>query len=449
MATPIKVQIKRSTITASPGTTLDIGELAYSYLSSTLYIGGAGGVGSAAIPIGGSGAFATLNSPAFTGDPTAPSPPAADDDTSIATTEWVRDLSLSDFLAPTGDIDWANFKITNLAAPTAPGDAVNKAYADNLVQGLDSKESVRAKSITNIVNPTSAPVTFIAADFDDVVLNDGDRVLLEQQSTLSENGIYVFSSAGGGSFSRAPDADSDPEVTAGQYMFVEEGTVFGDTGWVLITNDPITVGSTPLQYTQFNGTGTITAGAGLSFTGNILNVGTASTSRIVVNANDIDLATTGVAANTYIGFTVDTYGRITSVTTPTTLAGYGITDAQPLDADLTAIAALTGTGVVVRTGANTFTTRDVVGTANRIDVTDGGGITGDITIDIDANYAGQTSITTLGTVGTGIWQGTIVGLDYGGTGADLTGGGTADCLVKINATGTALEATSNVDGGTF
>lgn len=442
---PIKIQIKRSTVTASPGTTLDQAELAYSYLNSTLFIGGSAGVGSAAIPIGGSGAFASLNSPVFTGDPQAPTPAAADNDTSIATTAWVRGLSLSDFLTPTGNISWANNKITNLAAPTSASDAANKAYVDGVVQGLDSKESVRLRATANIIIATPGAV---AANFDGVVPANGNRILLTNQTTASENGIYTYNGAAS-ALTRTPDANTSAAVTAGQYMFVEEGTTSADTGWILITNDSIILGTTALTYTQFNGVGSIVDGAGLSYTGNTLNVGTASATRIVVNANNIDLATSGVTAGTYIGFTVDTYGRVTAVTTPTTLAGYGITNAQPLDADLTAIAAQTGTGLLIRTGTDTWTTRSLTGTANRVTVTNGDGVAGAPTIDIAATYVGQSSITTLGTIATGTWQGTIVGAAFGGTGANLTGGGNADRLVVTNVGGTALTTSNSVDGGTF
>ena len=109
MATPIKIQIKRSVTTSTPGTTLDISELAFSYDSNTLFIGGSGGVGSAAIPIGGEGTFALIDSPVFTGNPQAPTPSAANDSNSLATTSWVRDLSLSDLTGTTSaDIDFNN-----------------------------------------------------------------------------------------------------------------------------------------------------------------------------------------------------------------------------------------------------------------------------------------------------------------------------------------------------
>jgi len=100
------------------------------------------------------------------------------------------------------------------------------------------------------------------------------------------------------------------------------------------------------------GPGQITAGTGLTKTGNSIDVGTASTGRIVVNADNIDLATTGIAGGTYRSLTVDTYGRATAGTNPTTLVGYGITDAAPL-----ASPALTGTPTAPTATVATNTTQ--------------------------------------------------------------------------------------------
>jgi phage-related tail fiber protein len=119
----------------------------------------------------------------------------------------------------------------------------------------------------------------------------------------------------------------------------------------------VTLGTTALAFTQFSGAGQITAGAGLTKTGNTLDVGTASSARIVVNADSIDLATAGTAG-TYRSVTTDAYGRVTAGTNPTTLAGYGITDAQGLDATLTALAGVTTSAdqLIYATGADTFST---------------------------------------------------------------------------------------------
>jgi phage-related tail fiber protein len=127
-----------------------------------------------------------------------------------------------------------------------------------------------------------------------VSLSAGDRVLVKNQSTGSANGIYVVAS---GSWSRASDANSDAEVTPNLFVFVEEGTANADSGWTLQTNGPITLGSSSLSFVQFSGAGQITAGDGLTKTGNTINAaGTAD--RISVSADAIDIAGTYVGQNT-------------------------------------------------------------------------------------------------------------------------------------------------------
>ena len=93
---------------------------------------------------------------------------------------------------------------------------------------------------------------------DGVTLVTGDRVLVKNQDTASENGIYVVKASGAPD--RATDADTSAEVTAGMFTFVTEGTANGDSGWVLTTNDTITLGTTGLVFAQFSGAGQITAG---------------------------------------------------------------------------------------------------------------------------------------------------------------------------------------------
>lgn len=259
----------------------------------------------------------------------------------------VRTNRLDQLTAPTASLSLNSQKITNLLDPTSAQDAATKAYVDATKQGLDVKDSVHVATTANITLSGTQTV-------DGVALLAGDRVLVKNQTTASENGIYDVVS--GGAWTRSTDANTSAKVTAGMFVFVEEGTSNADSGWVLTTDSPITLGTTSLAFTQFSGAGQITAGAGLTKTGNTLDVGTASASRIVVNADNIDLATTGVSAGTYKSVTVDTYGRITGGTNPTTLAGYGITDAQGLDATLTALAGLTTSAdqVIYSTGSNAF-----------------------------------------------------------------------------------------------
>jgi hypothetical protein len=231
---------------------------------------------------------------------------------------------LDQFAVPTADVSFNSRKLTSLADPTNAQDAATKAYVDAARSGLDVKASVRAATTANITLSGTQTV-------DGVALIAGDRVLVKNQSTALQNGIYVVAA---GSWARSTDADSSAEVTSGLFTFVEEGTVNSDSGWVLSTNGPITLDTTSLAFAQFSGAGQITAGDGLTKDGNTLNVATASATRIVVNADNIDLATTGVSASTYRSVSVDTYGRVTAGTNPTTLSGYGITDALSTSSDI-------------------------------------------------------------------------------------------------------------------
>ena len=215
-----------------------------------------------------------------------------------------------------GAIAMGNSKITGLATPTADGDAATKAYVDSVAQGLDVKGSCRVGTTANITLSGTQTI-------DGVAVIAGDRVLVKNQSSAAENGIYVVAA---GSWSRAADADTWNELV-GAFTFVEEGTVNDNSGWVCTSPAGGTLGVTAVTWEQFSGAGQITAGAGMYKSGNTLNVGTASSARIVVGTDDIDLATTGVTASTYKSVTVDVYGRVTGGTNPTTLAGFGITDA--------------------------------------------------------------------------------------------------------------------------
>lgn len=260
----------------------------------------------------------------------------------------VRTSRLDQMAVPTSQVSLNNQRIVSLADPTGPQDAATKAYVDATKQGLDVKDSVRVATIANITLSGTQTI-------DGISLIVGDRVLVKDQTTSSANGIYIVSST---AWTRANDFDTNTKVTPGAFTFVESGTVNADSGWVLTNDAAIIIGTTGLTFTQFSGAGQIIPGAGLTKNGNTINIGTASTARIVINADNIDLATTGVAASTYRSVTVDTYGRVTSGSNPTTLSGYGITDAQPLDATLTSLAAVTTSAnqLIYATGSDTFTT---------------------------------------------------------------------------------------------
>lgn len=185
-----------------------------------------------------------------------------------------------------GNRDAGSNKLTNLATPTAASDAATMAYVDSVAQGLDIKASVRAASTANLALSGTQTV-------DGVALSVGDRVLVKDQSAGAANGIYVVAA---GAWPRATDADTNAKVTSGLFVFVEEGTLADNTGWVLTTNNPVTLGTTALVFAQFSGAGQVLAGAGLTKTGNTLDVGANADSSIVVNADDIAVKRDGAGA---------------------------------------------------------------------------------------------------------------------------------------------------------
>jgi hypothetical protein len=227
----------------------------------------------------------------------------------------VRTNRLDQMAAPTNSVSLNSQKITSLATPTSDSDAATKAYVDAARSGLDVKQSVRAATTANITLSGAQTI-------DGVSVVSGDRVLVKDQSVGSQNGIYTVAV---GSWSRSSDADSDTEVTAGMFTFVTEGSTNADSGWVLTTNDTITLGTTSLAFAQFSGAGQITAGAGLTKNGNTIDaVGAAG--RIVVNADNIDLDTVTLARSVsslpvgatsaqavVSSVTTDSYGRVIGI----------------------------------------------------------------------------------------------------------------------------------------
>jgi hypothetical protein len=194
---------------------------------------------------------------------------------SITTTASNKDIALSPHgtgtvTVPSGYKDRAGFGTTSL---------VTKEYVDSVSQGLDVKSSVVAATTTNLIatydNGTSgvgATLTFGTAvtTLDGINLNNGDRILVKDQTTSLQNGIYVRTSST--VFTRADDADTSIQLTGGSFVFVEQGTANADNGYVFTHEGTPTIGTTPLTVGQFSGAGQITAGAALTKTGNQLDV---------------------------------------------------------------------------------------------------------------------------------------------------------------------------------
>ena len=182
------------------------------------------------------------------------------------------------------------------------------------------------------------------------MLATGDRVLVKNQGTASENGIYVVQSSGAPV--RATDFDGAGEVSGGAFTFVEEGITNADAGFVVTSNGAITVGTDAITWAQFSGAGSITAGDGLTKSGNTINaVGTAG--RISVSSDAIDIDTT------YVGqATITTLGTITTGTwNGTAVAGqYGGTGVDNSGKTITLGGNLTTSGAHATTLTTTATT---------------------------------------------------------------------------------------------
>jgi hypothetical protein len=274
----------------------------------------------------------------------------------------VQAYRLDQFAAPTGPVAFGGQRLTGVADPTSAQDAATKNYVDSVASGFDVKASVRVASTTNITVTTGLTN---GAVIDGVTVATGDRVLLKNQTTASENGIYVVVASGAGTRSTDFSANSGNTPTAanpGSFVFVEQGTANGATAWVMVTQGPITLGTTALSWSQVGSSAGYTAGNGLSLNGQTLSV-LGTTNRISVSASGVDIA------STYVGQTsITTVGTVTSGTwnaTPVALAygGTGATTAAGARAALSA----TGKAVVTLTGtgaATSFSAAHNLGTAS-------------------------------------------------------------------------------------
>ena len=352
------IRIKRSTGSSNPGS-LENAEVAFREGDEVLIYGtgtgGAGGSATSIIPIGGKGAFfdkaTTRNANIVLAGPTTGSAAAptfralvSDDIPSIAHTKisdfdtGVRTNTLAEMAAPAAAVSLNSQKITNLADPTADADAANKGYVDGVAQGLDVKDSVVA---TTTANGTLSSAFANGSTIDGVSLSTNDRILLKDQSTQTENGIYKVNASGAPT--RVDDLATGADA-AGAFVFVEQGTVNAENGFVCTSNKgSAVVGTNNLVFSQFSGAGQITAGNGLEKSGNTLSADLKSNGGLVIESSEIavDLAASSITGTLAIS---DGGTGATSASAARTALGLAIgTNVQAFDAQLSDIAGLTPT----------------------------------------------------------------------------------------------------------
>lgn len=185
------------------------------------------------------------------------------------------------------NLDAATHKIINLGTPEQAGDAATKAYVDSVAEGLHIHASADAATTGNIAITSGT----LLPDVDGVPTFDGMRILVKSQTNPAQNGIYVLQAMGGGSFAtnRAQDFNSPAEVDGGDFIFVTGGNTYADTGWVQTSTGVVTIGVDPIEFTQFSGVGTFTAGVGLDLNG----------TEFVLDLTEVDTTTLPEGTNLY------------------------------------------------------------------------------------------------------------------------------------------------------
>jgi hypothetical protein len=229
----------------------------------------------------------------------------------------VRTSRLDQMATPTASVAMGAQKITGLLDPTAAQDAVTKFYVDALSVGLQVHVACRAA--------TTGPITLSAPQTIDtnVSVIAGNRVLVKNQADDKTNGIYVVAA---GAWTRATDFDSSSDIVSGAFVFIEEGTANDNSGWVLTTANPITLGSSSLTFVQFSAATPISAGDGLTQTGTVYAVGAGN--GISVSADTV-LVDTTVVVRKYVA----SIGGSTSIAVTHNLGTKDVTWSARLVAD--------------------------------------------------------------------------------------------------------------------
>jgi hypothetical protein len=358
----------------------------------------------------------------------------------------------------TGSVNVGNFIISNVATPVASTDAATKQYVDDIAQGLHTHDSCNAATSTTLATSSGGTVTYnngtsgVGATLtttgsyttiDGVTLSNGMRILVKNEANAAHNGIYDRTSTT--VLTRSADFNTPAEMAGGDFTFVTAGTLYDNTGWVMV-DAVTTVGTSPVDWVQFSGAGTYTAGTGLA-----------------LNGNQFSIANTTVTAGSYgngdynATFTVNEQGQLSAAAnvaitanaanlTGTTLA------ATIVNSSLTSVGTLTALAVTGNvTAGNVYANSGTIGASL---------LAGTLTT------AAQPNITSVGTLGSlsvtnkitaGQLQGdggnisNIQGANVSGAVSSATTAGTVTTNAQPNITSTgtltSLAVTGNVTTG--
>jgi hypothetical protein len=400
--------------------------------------------------------------------------------------------------------------------PVSALQLATKQYVDSVAEGLHVHASCAAATTGTLASITGGTVTYnngtsgVGATLtlsvaltilDGYTLQNGDRVLVKNEATQANNGIYTWAT-GGTVLTRATDFDTATEIASGDFTFITYGTLYSETGWVQ-TNPVTTVGTSPITFTQFSGAGTYSAGTGLTLAG-----------------TQFSITNTGVSANSYgsgssvATFTVNAQGQLTAAgNSSISISANQITSGQITNSQLqnssvtvngsaislggsATITAVNPSALTIGTGlsgtsydgssavtvaiSNTGVSASTYGSASSVPViavNAQGQITSATntsiaiaatqitsgTIDSARVSGSYTGITGVGTLSAGTWNASTIGAGYGGTGQSTytngdilyASGATALSKLPLGTQGYVLRAGASapewavVSGGTF
>ena len=336
----------------------------------------------------------------------------------------------------TGSVNVGNFIISNLAAPVASTDAATKQYVDDVAQGLHTHDSCNAATSTTLAVASGGTVTYnngtagVGATLtttgsyttiDGVTLSNGMRILVKNEANSAHNGIYDRTSTT--VLTRSSDFDTPAEMAGGDFTFITAGTLYDNTGWVMI-DVVTTVGTSPVDWVQFSGAGTYTAGTGLVLNGNQFSIGNTTVTAGAYGNGDYNAT-----------FTVNEQGQLTAAANVAITANAANLSGTTLNANivnssLTSVGNLTALTVTGNaTASNVYANSGTIGASL---------LTGTLTTNAQPNITSVGTLTSL----------TVTGTTSSG---NLSTGGTLSVTGNANVgnlgTGGLIVATGNITGG--